>query len=169
MSNRTRINQEIRAQELRVSGAEGENLGVLPFAKALAAAEELGLDLIEISPNAVPPVGRIMDFGKYQYLENKKASQTKAKAHRTETKIIQIKIGTGEHDLELKAKKVSEFLTEGHRVKVDLFLPGRAKYLNPEFLKSRGERILQLLTVEYKIADEPKKSPKGMSLIIERK
>ena len=169
MSNRTRINQEIRAQELRVIGAEGENLGVLPFAQALAAAEELGLDLIEISPNAVPPVGRIMNFGKYQYLENKKASQTKAKAHRTETKIIQIKIGTGEHDLELKAKKVSEFLTEGHRVKVDLFLPGRAKYLNPEFLKSRVERILQLLTVEYKIADEPKKSPKGMSLIIERK
>ena len=169
MSNRTRINQEIRAQELRVIGAEGENLGVLPFAQALAAAEELGLDLIEISPNAVPPVGRIMNFGKYQYLENKKASQTKAKAHRTETKIIQIKIGTGEHDLELKAKKVSEFLTEGHRVKVDLFLPGRAKYLTPEFLKSRVERILQLLTVEYKIADEPKKSPKGMSLIIERK
>ncbi len=169
MSNRTRINQEIRAQELRVVGAEGENLGVLPFAQALAAAEELGLDLIEISPNAVPPVAKIMDFGKYQYLENKKASQTKSKAHRTETKIIQIKIGTGEHDLELKAKKVSEFLIEGHRVKVDLFLPGRAKYLNPEFLKSRVERILQLLTVEYKIADEPKKSPKGMSLIIERK
>jgi len=142
---------------------------LVPYVGALAAAEELGLDLIEISPNAVPPVGRIMDFGKYQYLENKKASQTKAKAHRTETKIIQIKIGTGEHDLELKAKKVSEFLTEGHRVKVDLFLPGRAKYLNPEFLKSRVERILQLLTVEYKIADEPKKSPKGMSLIIERK
>jgi len=169
LSNRTRINQEIRAQELRVIGAEGENLGVLPFARALAAAEELGLDLIEISPNAVPPVAKIMDFGKFQYLENKKASQAKANAHRTETKNIQIKIGTGEHDLELKAKKVSEFLADGHRVKVDLFLPGRAKYLNPEFLKGRVERILQLLTVEYKIADEPKKSPKGMSLIIERK
>lgn len=169
MSNRTRINQEIRAQELRVIGAEGENLGVLSFAQALAAAEEAGLDLIEVSPNAVPPVAKIMDFGKYQYVENKKASQTKSNAHRTETKNIQIKIGTGEHDLELKAKKVSEFLTEGHRVKVDLFLPGRAKYLNPDFLKGRVERILQLLTVEYKIADEPKKSPKGMSLIIERK
>ncbi len=169
MSNRTRINQEIRAQELRVIGAKGENLGVLPFARALAAAEEQGLDLIEISPNAMPPVAKIMDFGKFQYLENKKASQARANAHRTETKNIQIKIGTGEHDLELKAKKVSEFLVEGHRVKVDLFLPGRAKYLNPEFLKGRVERILQLLTVEYKIADEPKKSPKGMSLIIERK
>lgn len=148
---------------------EGKNLGILPLAKALTIAEEAGVDLIEVSPNANPPVGKIMDYGKYLYVENKKASQTRANAHRTETKNIQIKIGTGEHDLELKAKKVSEFLSEGHRVKIDLFLPGRAKYLDPAFLKTRVERILQLLTIEYRIADEPKKSPKGMSLIVERK
>lgn len=168
MSTRIRINQEIRAEELRVIDDQGQNLGVLPLAEALRVAAERGVDLIEVSPAAVPPVAKIMDFGKYQYLENKKSSQTKAKAHRTETKNIQIKIGTGENDLRLKAKKVSEFLAEGHRVKIDLFLPGRAKYLDPAFLKGRVERILQLLTVEYKIADEPKKSPKGMSLIVER-
>lgn len=168
LSIRIRINHEIRAESLRVIDAEGQNLGVLSLSDALKAAEERGVDLIEVSPAAVPPVAKLMEFGKYQYLENKKASQARGHAHRTETKNIQIKIGTGENDLRLKAKKVSEFLAEGHRVKIDLFLPGRAKYLDPEFLKGRVERILQLLTVEYKVADEPKKSPKGMSLIVER-
>src|SRR3972149_4101297 len=73
---------------------------------------------------------KIMDFGKYQYAENKKQKASKAKAHTAEVKTLQIKIGTGEHDLSLKAKKAGEWLREGHRVRLDLFLPGRAKYLN---------------------------------------
>ena len=149
-------------------GAEGENLGVLPLSEALQRAEDLGLDLIEISPNAVPPVAKIMEYGKFQYAENKKQKEAKAKTHNVETKSIQITIGTGDHDLELKAKRGGEWLTEGHRIKVDLFLRGRAKYMDQKFLKERLERILKLIPVSFKIAEPAQKSPKGLSLVIEK-
>ncbi|OHA89067.1 MAG: translation initiation factor IF-3 [Candidatus Zambryskibacteria bacterium RIFCSPHIGHO2_01_FULL_43_27] len=168
MSPHVRINHQIKAPELRVIGPEGENFGVITLGEALAKANEAGVDLIEISPNAVPPVAKIMDFGKYQYAENKKQKASKAKAHTAEVKTLQIKIGTGEHDLSLKAKKAGEWLREGHRVRLDLFLPGRAKYLNEAFLKERVARFLKLVPEDYIMADTPKKSPKGMTAIIER-
>lgn len=166
--NRTKINDAIRARELRVVGANGENLGVLTRAEALKAADEANLDLIEISPNAKPPVAKIMDFGQYRYDTKRKASEVKAKSHVTETKSVQVKIGTGEHDQQLKAKRAAEWLNEGHRVKVDLFLWGRYKYMEPAFLKERLERFLKIIPAEYKLADEIKKSPKGFTCTIER-
>jgi translation initiation factor IF-3 len=166
LQDEPRINRGIRAPELRVVGEDGKNIGVLSLEEAFRMAQEEGLDLIEISPKANPPIAKIMDFGKYQYLLKKKSQ--KSKGTRTETKTLQVKIGTGEHDLELKSRKASEFLKEGHRVKIDLFLQGRAKYLDEGFLRERLERILHLMTEEYKIADGPKKSPKGLSVIIER-
>ncbi|MDQ5950219.1 MAG: translation initiation factor [Patescibacteria group bacterium] len=163
-----RANEKIRARELRVIGADGENLGVLPFAEALEKAKELGLDLIEISPNAVPPIAKIADYGKFLYENSKKLKAQKAKAHTVEVKSVQIKMGTGDHDLELKAKKTSEWLKEGNKIKIDLFLPGRSKYMNQDFLKERLERILRLISVPYKVTDEAKKSPKGLSMMIEK-
>lgn len=165
---RTKINDAIRARELRVIGAEGENLGVLTRDEALEAADTANLDLIEISPNAKPPVAKIMDFGQYRYETKRKASEVKAKSHVTETKSVQVKIGTGEHDQQLKAKRAAEWLNEGHRVKVDLFLWGRYKYMEPNFLKERLERFLKIIPAEYKLADEIKKSPKGFTTTIER-
>lgn len=152
---------------MRVIGPAGENFGVLSLEESLRKAEELGLDLIEVSPNANPPVAKIADLGKYLYEEEKKKKAAK-KAHSAEVKTIQVKLGTGDHDLMLKAKKTSEWLSEGDRVKVDLFLPGRAKYLDEKFLKERIERMLKLVSVDYKVADPAKKSPKGYTLIIER-
>lgn len=163
-----RINHQIRATELRIIGAEGENVGVISLSAALKMAQEAGLDLIEISPKATPPVAKIMDYGKFQYDENKKQKQAKARTKIVEVKSLQVKIGTGEHDLTLKAKKASEWLGENHRIKIDLFLPGRAKYLDKKFLEERMERLLKLLTVDYKIADPAKKSLKGLTIIIER-
>lgn len=168
MSTNVRINHQIQATELRVLLDNGDNLGVLSRIEALDKARELGLDLIEISPKAIPPVAKIMDYGKFQYTENKKLKVTKTKAHTVEVKNIQVKIGTGEHDLELKAKKASEWLALGNRIKVDLFLPGRSKYMDIKFLEERMDRVLKLMTVEFKIADPAKKSPKGLSLIIEK-
>lgn len=165
---KTRINHAIRAKELRVVGPEGENLGVLSLADALKAAESHNLDLIEISPNAVPPVAKIMDFGKYRYQTGRKAREVKAKSHVTETKSVQVKIGTGDHDQQLKARRAAEWLEEGHRVKVDLFLWGRYKYMEEGFLKERLERFLKIIPTEYKIADEVKKSPKGYTITLER-
>lgn len=166
--DRTRINNAIRAKELRVIGAKGENLGVITLEAALAEAEKVNLDLIEISPNATPPVAKIMDFGQYRYETKRKASEVKAKSHVTETKSVQVKIGTGEHDQALKAKKAAEWLNEGHRVKVDLFLSGRYKYMEPAFLKERLERFLKVIPADYKLADEIKKSPKGFTTTLER-
>lgn len=149
-------------------GVDGENVGVIPTKEALKLAEDANLDLIEISPMAQPPVAKIMDYGKYQYELKKKAKEVKAKSHVTETKSVQVKIGTGDHDLNLKAKRVAEWLTEGHRVKIDLFLWGRYKYMEATFLKERLERFLKIIPTEYKIADEIKKSPKGFSTTLER-
>jgi len=161
-----RINNQITARELRIIDEEGNNLGVMSLSEALAKANEKETDLIEISPNAVPPIAKIMEYGKYLYLEQKKQKQTKTAT--SEIKILQVKIGTGERDLELKAKKASEFLKAGDRVKIDLFLPGRSKYLDVNFLKERLDRILALISEDYRVATPPQKSPKGMSVLIEK-
>lgn len=168
MNQITRINQDIRAKELRVVGADGATLGVLSLEDALKHAKEANLDLIVISPRATPPVAKIADYGKFQYELKKKQKEVKAKSHTTETKSAQVKIGTGEHDLNLKARRVSGWLGEGHRVKVDLFLWGRYKYMEFSFLKERLERFLNLITEDYKIADPIKKSPKGLTVVLER-
>ena len=131
-------------------------------------AREKGLDLIEISPTANPPIAKIMDYGKYQYKEKKKARGTVKKTKGTETKIIRTKIGTSQHDLEVKARQISEFLKEGHRVKIDLLLRGQAKYLDKNFLKERIERILPFVTENCKIVDGPKQGPFGISIIVEK-
>jgi len=165
---RVRINQQIRATELRVITDDGQNLGVLSIGEALKKAQEMNLDLIEISPNALPPVAKIMDYGKFQYTEKKKLKETKSKIQNIEIKSVQVKIGTDEHDLLLKAGKASEWLKEGHRVKLNLFLAGRAKYLNQAFLNERMERMLKLITEEYKIAEPSTKGPKGLTIVIER-
>jgi translation initiation factor IF-3 len=163
-----RINNQIRAAELRVIGSTGENLGVFPTKEALGMAYRENLDLIEIAPLAVPPIAKIMEFGKYQYEQAKKFKKAKANAKVTETKSIQIKIGTGDHDLELKAKAASNWLKEGHRIKVELFLAGRAKYMKEDFLKERLDRVLKLITENFKIAEPYKKIPKGAMVALER-
>ncbi len=164
----TRINHNIRAKEVRVLGPNGENLGVLILSDAIQKAQELGLDLIEISPAAIPPVAKIMEYGKFNYEQEKKRREVKAKSHTTETKSVQVKIGTGKNDLTLKAKRTAEWLQEGHRVKVDLFLWGRYKYMELDFLKERLERFLKIIPEDYKISGPITKSPKGLTAILER-
>ncbi len=168
MLQKVRINQQIRAKELRVIDDQGENLGVITLEEALRIATERDVDVIEVSPDANPPVAKIMDFGKYQYEQNKKLKKVKAKSHVTETKTLQVKIGTGEHDLSIKAKQASEWLKEGHRIRIDLFLSGRSKYMEDAFLKTRLERILHLISEGYKIAEPFKRGLKGRTIVIER-
>jgi translation initiation factor IF-3 len=166
--NDAKVNHQIRARELRVIGPKGENFGVITLSDALAKAAEAGLDLIEISPGAVPPVAKIADYGKFLYEVSKKLKVAKQKSHTTEVKNVQVKIGTGEHDLALKAKKASEWLSEGHKVRIDLFLTGRSKYMEFNFLKERLDRILRLITIPFKVSEEAKKGPKGLTVVIEK-
>jgi len=165
---RVRINHQIRVPEIRVITEDGQNLGIMSSGDALKKAGEMGLDLIEISPNAVPPIAKIMDYGKFQYTEKKKQKDSKSKIQNIEIKSIQVKIATDEHDLIMKAEKASEWLKEGHRVKLNLFLTGRAKFMDQKFLQERMDRMLKLITEEYKIAEAPQKGPKGISMTIER-
>lgn len=168
MAAKHRINNYIHSQEVRLIGPEGENFGVMTTKEALLKAKEFGLDLVEISPNASPPIAKIVDYGKFLYSENKKQKSIKSKARTVEIKSLQIKLGTGEHDLNLKAKKASQWIKEGHRVKIDLFLPGRTKYMDQGFLKERMDRVFKLISEDFHIAEEPKKSPKGLTAVIER-
>ncbi len=166
--DRLNINGEIRSSELRVIGSDGENLGVLSLRDALAAAERAGLDLIEISPSANPPVARIADYGRFEYERRKKEKAVKAKAKVSETKEVQIKVGTSENDQNLKAKKAAEWLSEGHRVRAELFLKGRYKGMSEEFLKQRLEMFLKRIPHAFKMAEPVTKSPKGFAGVIER-
>lgn len=168
MADKVSINNNIRAPKLRVIGSQGENLGVLTKEEALAHAKQIGLDLIEVSPQADPPVARIADYGKYTYEQSKKLKEVKAKAHVTETKNIQISVSIGENDILRLAKQAAEWIKEGHRVKIELQLKGRTKYMEEAFLKERMERILAIIPAEYKIAEPLKKIPKSMMIVIEK-
>lgn len=165
----TRINRQIRASQLRVIGSEGENIGVVSFEEAIKRAEAIGLDLIEISPNAEPPVAKIMDYGKFQYEQNKKVKVSKHRAQKVELKSLQVKVGTGEHDLAIKAKNASKWLKEGNRVRIELFLSGRAKFMDGKFLEERLDRILKLISEDYKISEPAKRGPKGLMTVLEKK
>ncbi len=147
---------------------DGQNLGVMSTVDAISLARDKGVDLIEISDKTSPPIAKIMDYGKFQYLENKKAKVIKSKNKSLETKAIQVKIGTGDHDLQLKSEMASKFLKMGHRVKINLFLRGRAKYLDPKFLRERMGRILKFITEEYKVVENIRASLNGLSLVIEK-
>ncbi len=162
-----RINSGIRSREVRVITEEG-NLGVMKTEDAIKHATEQGLDLIEISPQADPPVAKIMDYGRYQYDQKKKKREIKAKAVVSEVKNVQVKVGTGDQDLLMKAKKASEWLRDGHRIRAELYLRGRVKYMDKSFHHERLERFLSVLSEDYNVVEDFKQSPKGIAILVER-
>lgn len=145
---------------------DGKNQGVLSLAKALELSVAAGLDLIEISPTANPPVARIMDFGKFQYEKAKEEKQARKKVKEVEIRGIRARLNTSPHDLELKAKKAEEFLARGDRIRFDLILRGREKGIKKEFIDQRLERMLSVITIPYDIVEAPKKGPRGLTLTL---
>ncbi|MDD2239847.1 MAG: translation initiation factor IF-3 [Kiritimatiellae bacterium] len=119
------MNQRIRVPEVRLIGPTGEQLGVVSNYDAQTQARNVGLDLVEISPTARPPVCRIMDYGKYRYDQSKREKQNKRNTTATKVKEIQLHPSVGEHDYDVKLRRLKGFLAEGHRVKVALFFRGR--------------------------------------------
>jgi translation initiation factor IF-3 len=119
------INREIRAREVQLIDAEGQNRGVVAIENALQLAEEAGLDLVEIVPNANPPVCKILDFGKFRFLEQKKAAEARKRQKIVEIKEIKLRPGIDDHDYEVKMKAVRRFFDEGDKVKVTLRFRGR--------------------------------------------
>ncbi|HEX8763005.1 MAG TPA: translation initiation factor IF-3 [Candidatus Saccharimonadales bacterium] len=119
------MNQDIRAPQLRVIDQEGKQLGILSRAEALQIAEDQGLDLVEISPEAKPPVAKVVDWGKYNYQRTKQLQKNKRSAKTFEMKQMRFGLKISEHDLGVKMKKVSGFLEAGHKVKLTIFYRGR--------------------------------------------
>lgn len=155
--NKVSINNQIRAFEMRVIDQNGKNLGLLKKEEALRLAEEAGLDLIEVSSSVNPPICKIADYGKHTYEMSKKKKEVKAKQTTSETKNIQISVEIGENDLNIKAKRAAEWIKEGHRVKIELQLKGRTKYMDDGFLRERLNRMLAIIPCEYKVAEPVKK------------
>ena len=141
-----RINDKILSREVRVINLEGEQLGIFPIAEALNIAREASRDLVEVSPNASPPVCRIMDYGKFKYEQSKKTYQAKKKKHVprvTHIKEIKVRPKTEEHDLQFKIRHIKKFLTQGDKAKITLIFRGR-EITHPE----RGKEVMDRIAEE---------------------
>jgi len=162
-----RKNQEIKAKKVRLISEKGENLGIKTIEEAFKIAQKKGLDLVEISPYANPPICKILDFGKYLYQQRKKEKKLKKKQKKGIIKEIRVSFRISEHDLEIKFKKVEKFFKEGFRVKVTMFLRGREKALK-DFAKEKLKEILKELKkkMEFKIEGQIRKTGKGWEVVI---
>lgn len=152
----TRINEHIRVPEVRVIDANGDHLGVMPTRDAVKLAEDQDLDLVEVSPGVKPPVCKIIDYDKYRY-QTEKSEQAKRKtAKRVEVKGIRISVRIGQHDMDTKARQADKFLSEGKKVKVEMFLRGREK-ANVEFAFEQLKKFLAAVEHPHTLEQIPKK------------
>jgi translation initiation factor IF-3 len=154
--NPHRINEEITAKEIRLIDEEKNQVGILSVAQAMEIAREKELDLVEISPEAKPPVCRILDYGKYLYALQKKAHEAQRHQRKILVKEIKFTPVIGEHDVEVKLKKIREFLAEGNKVKVTVWLRGRQKR-KPEMLDVMVGRVMEILKDMAEIEAPPKR------------
>jgi len=151
-----RRNEQIRARELRVIGADSEQLGILSRLDALNMAKELGLDLVEVAATANPPVCRIMDYGKFKYETQKKKQEAKKRQTVVQIKEIKVRPKTDAHDYDTKVRHIKRFLSEGDRVKVTVFFRGR------EIVhKDRGLAILERIVVDTKEVAKLEQDPRA--------
>lgn len=147
-----RVNEKIRARQVRVIDEEGNQLGILSPADALREAEDRGLDLVEVAPNATPPVCRVMDYGKYLYQQSKRNKESKKHQHTVTVKEVKYRPKIDKHDFDYKTNHVREFLLEGNKVKITIMFRGR-EMSHPEF----GHEILARVVegTEDLIQDRP--------------
>src|SRR5512140_2437392 len=160
-----RTNRRIKAREVRVIGPEGEQLGVLPVEQALARAQELGMDLVEVSPTAKPPVCKIMDYGKFKYLEKKKQNEAKKKQVVVQLKEVKLRPRTEEHDYATKIKKVREFLEESNKARITVMFRGR-EMSHRELGQKVLQRIIEDLRDVAVIESAPRMEGRQMFMIL---
>jgi translation initiation factor IF-3 len=159
------INRDIRAREVQLIDAEGHNRGVVETTDALQLADEAGLDLVEIVPNATPPVCKILDFGKFRFLEQKKAAEARKRQKVVEIKEIKLRPGIDDHDYEVKMRAVRRFFEEGDKVKVTLRFRGREMAH-----QDLGFKLLNRVRVETgpiaKVEAEPLMEGRQMTMVL---
>ena len=162
-----KANERIRALDVQVIGSDGGNLGTLPLNKAIEIAKEEGLDLIEISPNANPPVCKIMDMGKYKYDLQKKSKPSKKKTKKTVSlKEIKLRPGTESHDYNFKIKNAKKFITKGDKVKFTVKFKGR-EMQHTELGKDLMNKIIEETKDVAKVESKPKFEGRQMVMIIQ--
>ncbi|MFZ1317486.1 translation initiation factor IF-3 [Candidatus Saccharibacteria bacterium] len=168
MSTSIRINDAIRATELRVIGTNGEQLGVMSRTEALRLAEEAGVDLVEISPNAEPPVVKVVDWGKFQYQRLKEQQRNRRSNKASELKQMRFGLKIGANDLEIKLRKIREFLADGHKVKILIFFRGR-EMAHRELGYELIDRMVKLLENEAVLEQKPLMAGRNLSIVIRSK
>lgn len=147
-----RINQEIVIKKTRLTGLDGKQIGIVDLDEALNKAEELGLDLVEISPNSDPPVCRIMDYGKFLYEKNKSTKEQKKRQKVIHTKEIKFRPGTDEGDYQIKLRNIIKFLHEGNKIKITLRFRGGElvhQHIGMNMLRRIRQELHDLVIVEY--------------------
>ena len=168
ISNSIRINQEIRAEQLRVIGASGEQLGIMSLSEALKIAEEAGVDLIEISPGANPPVVKVVDWGKYQYQKMKEQQKNRKNTKTVELKQMRMGLKIGLNDLEIKLRKIREFLADGHKVKITVIFRGR-EMAHQELGYEMINKIIAKLEEESILEQKPTMAGRNLSITVRSK
>ena len=165
---KVRVNERIRAAHVRVIAPEGEQLGIMSVPDALARAREFGLDLVEVAPNADPPVCKIMDYGKFRYQQSKKIQVSKKSQTVIQVKEIRLRPKTEEHDLGVKIKHVKKFLEQHNKVKISMMFRGR-EIAYTEIGRKIMEDIKSTLADECVIDQQPKLEGRSMVMIVSPK
>ncbi len=162
-----RFDNQIRVPEVRLLDEEGNQLGVVPTIKALEMARERGLNLVEVAPNAQPPVARILDYGKYKYEEEKKERAARKNQHTSELKELRLRPRTDEHDLMVRARAARKFLEEGHKVRLVVRFRGRES-THPEVARAQIHQIAQSVSDIAVVERAPEMEGRGMYAILAR-
>lgn len=159
------INWGIRAQEVRVIDSDGKQAGIMPLKEAMRIAEEQGLDLVEVAPNANPPVCRVMNYGKYKYQQSKRSQE--ARKHQTVIQVKEVKLRprTEEHDFQFKIKHAKRFLSEGNKVKISILFRGR-ELAHPEFGRDMLNRFLEEVKDLMVVEQAPRLEGRNMVMVV---
>ncbi len=165
LEKQVNVNEKIRAPEVRVIGLNGEQLGIVPLKKALDLAAEEELDLVEVAPNATPPVCKIMDYGKFKYQQSKRSQEAKKKQTVIQVKEVKVRPKTDEHDLQVKIRHIKRFLAQKDKAKVTIVFRGREIAYTDQGMKIL-ERIEQELRDEVVIEQHPKMEGRNMVMIL---
>jgi translation initiation factor IF-3 len=159
------VNEKIRAPEVRVIGHDGQQLGIIPIRKALELAAMEHLDLVEVAPNAAPPVCKVMDYGKFKYQQNKRSQEARKKQTVIQVKEVKIRPKTDEHDLQVKIRHIKRFLAQKDKAKVTILFRGREIAYADQGMKVL-ERIREELKDEILIEQQPKMEGRNLIMIV---
>lgn len=162
---RVNINQMIKASTVRLIGSEGGQLGIVPMEEALAAAMEEGLDLVEVAPDADPPVCRIMDFGRYKYQQAKKLQESKKKQTVIQIKEVKLRPKTAEHDYQFKLRNIRKFLAQKNKTKVSLMFRGR-EIAHANLARGMLERIVEDVSDLAVVEQMPTLLGRNMTMVL---